>query len=524
MRSVINCWDKGNVSANVIRYDKATAAESDIYMIPDIVSGLTINAGSIEDTSGWFQAGVNYEYKVSLIYDGYQEGLLTSSVYNFTDTVDRSRINVTIRVADFSKRLTHVCLYRRDDENNLFKLVKEVKTDSTWSFEDESNSYVKIITDKGELGATYEARTGLSEVLDRINLKYGISTEIDGYLFAGQCSHDKIESASNLVFRSKAGRFSTFDYANDTIQLKSAPTAMANFMGRLFIFDESNTYRINQESLVIEDIFEGVGCLSKDSVIVTEYGMFYADENGAYMHNGTAPTKISSIISKGGNISGLVSFGGTDNINDVSWENTAGNSNSKPPVVTFDTNLQSILFLVEYLDIETNSDGGIVQIPTYYLWSYNLTKQRWDLWELDKDVEVGSPFIGDKGKPYIPIDSAIYELRGGSTKRDFTWVSKKINMDVDSVLKVFNKVKLNGIETNLTLGGANKESSDRILINTNIGSIDSSDITYTSNSSNQSTYKLSGVNRKGRWMQFKLEDMTEPIDSIGIIYRLKEVK
>ena len=51
-----------------------------------------------------------------------------------------------------------------------------------------------------------------------------------------------------------------------------------------------------------------------------------------------------------------------------------------------------------------------------------------------------------------------------------------------------------------------------------------SDVTYSSSDNDHSTYKLSGSNRKGRWMQFKLEDMTEPIDSIGIIYRLRAVK
>jgi hypothetical protein len=524
MRSGINCWDKGNVAGNIIRYDKATADAEDTYMIPTTVSGVEISPGSIEDTTGYFQAGINYEYKISFIYDGYQEGLLTASIYNFVDTLDRGSVSITLRIGEHSRRLTHVCLYRRDDTNDLFKLVKEIKTDSTWSWEPDNNTFSKLITDKGPLGATYESRTGLSQVLDSIKLKYGLSTAIDGYLFAGQCSHQKIENASNLIFRSKPGKFSIFDYANDTIQLKSAPTAMTNFMGRLYVFDEGNTYRINQESLVIEDTFEGVGCLSKDSVIVTEYGMFYADKNGAYMHNGTTPQKISNIISIGGNISGPTTFGGTDNINDVSWDNTAGNSLSMAPIVTFDSNIQSVLFLVEYFDSQTNSSGDVTNITTYYLWSYNIPKQRWDLWELDTDVKVGVPFIGDNGKAYIPVDSVIYELRGGSTKRDFTWISKKLNMEVDSVLKVFNKLKVNGVDTNLMLGGNNKESSDRLLVNTNIGSMASSDITYSADSTNNTSYKLSGTNRKGRWMQFKLEDIDEPIDSIGIIYRLRSVK
>jgi hypothetical protein len=39
-----------------------------------------------------------------------------------------------------------------------------------------------------------------------------------------------------------------------------------------------------------------------------------------------------------------------------------------------------------------------------------------------------------------------------------------------------------------------------------------------------SDYKLSSSNKTARWMQIKLEDMTEPIDSLGIIFRRKRVK
>ena len=495
MRSGVNAWDKGNVVGNVIRYDKSTASESEIYMVPDasnLIAGIEIVADSVADTTGYFQAGQNYEYKVSFIYDGYQEGLLTSTIYNFSDTVDRSRLSIKFIIGQFSKRLSHICLYRRDDVNDLFKLVKEIETDDTWNEDTESDLFSTEIVDKGPLGATYESRSGLNQELDTIKVKYGLSAEIDGYLFAGQCSHDKIENASNLVFRSKPGKFSIFDYANDTIQLKSPPTAMANFMGRLYIFDKENTYRVNQESLVIEDIFEGIGCLSKNSVIITEYGMFYADRNGAYMHNGTIPQKISNAIFKGGDISGTTTFGGTDNINDVSWDNTAGNSTTNPPIVSFDANMQSVLFLVEYYDVSTNSDGDNSNLRIYYLWSYNIPKQRWDLWELDNNVNMGKPFIGDKSKVYIPIDSGIYELRGGSTKRDFTWISKKLNMEVDSVLKVFNKLKVNGSDTDFTLGGSYKESSDRLLVNTNIGNVASADVTYSADSNNNASYKLSG--------------------------------
>ena len=124
----------------------------------------------------------------------------------------------------------------------------------------------------------------------------------------------------------------------------------------------------------------------------------------------------------------------------------------------------------------------------------------------------------------IPIDNLLYEFKGGTSKRDYTWLSKKLTMEEDSILKVYNKVKINGISDNLNLGGEYKESSDKLLIKTSVGDISSSDLTYKSISGNHSEYRLKSTNKKGRWVQFKLEDMTKAVDSIGLIYRRKSTK
>ena len=59
---------------------------------------------------------------------------------------------------------------------------------------------------------------------------------------------------------------------------------------------------------------------------------------------------------------------------------------------------------------------------------------------------------------------------------------------------------------------------------TSEGAISNSDNTYTAVSNDHSDYKLSGSNKKGRWMQFKLEEMTDTLDSVGIIFRRKSTK
>ena len=369
----------------------------------------------------------------------------------------------------------------------------------------------------------------MSEVLDTIKIKYGISEEVSGYLFVGDCSHNRIKKASNMIFRSKPGMFSIFDYANDFLVLKSKPTALANFNGRLYAFDNSNIYRINPENLSIEDVFEGVGCINQNSIIVTEYGMFFADLNGAYMHNGQAPMKISDKISQaGGTDTDFYSeFECSDNVRDLSWNNLVRGSNNPNVYVTYDSDSNCALFISQTNDNinkGTLSSKDIVSVRKSFCWSYNIAKQRWDLWELSEDSTIGKPFIDTDSNVCIPIDNTIYQYRGGSSKRYWTWVSKKITMGEDSIVKVFNKIKLNGVTNNLNLSGSNKESSNRLLVVTSEGAISNGDNTYTAVSNDHSDYKLSGSNKKGRWMQFKLEEMTDTLDSVGIIFRRKSTK
>lgn len=97
-------------------------------------------------------------------------------------------------------------------------------------------------------------------------------------------------------------------------------------------------------------------------------------------------------------------------------------------------------------------------------------------------------------------------------------------MGTDSVVKVFNKVKVNGVVDDLSSGGIYNESSDRLLLATSSGDISTANVTYSSSAAGYSSYRVSGSNKKGRWMQVKLEDMSKPVDSLGIIFRRKAIK
>ena len=520
VRVGLNKLDTGSIQGNLSRKDSETSIKSNLYLSSSEASVLITTPSVGNETNDYFLKNREYQYRVSLTYDGYQEGPLSKSTYSFLDTdKTREKLRVKLSIKTYSKRLTHVNLYRRDNKDSFYSLVKSITTKGGWSFD--GNIYQHTVEDSGSLKGSYEARTGRSETLNDITLKYGISCEIDGYLFAANCSHNEIKNASNQIFRSKPGMYSVFDFSVDFLQLKSKPTALANFAGRLFAFDNNNIYKINQQSLAVEDIFEGIGCLGQESVIVTEYGMFFADRNGAYLHDGSNPKKISEPIENGGDSSNF-----TD-LPNISWNTLVGTELSSIPKVIFDSNISSVLFFMDYPEYDAVDYAGFITNVgkrTNYCWSFNLMKNRWDLWEVSEDTFVGAPFIGDKGAILIPISNIVYEFKGGSSKRDYTWLSKKFTMEEDSIVKVYNKVKINGVSENLTLDGNYKESSDRLLIKTNVGDINSSDITYSEESSGNSEYKIKSANKKGRWMQLKLNDMTTPLESIGIIYRRKSTK
>ena len=116
-------------------------------------------------TSDYFNKNTSYRYKISLIYDGYQEGPLSENDWTFEDTVTRDKLRVTIKVLKHSKRLTAVCLYRKDSVNNFYKLVREMPTNIGWA-KSENNVYTRIIEDDGTLELTAEQITSIQNNLD----------------------------------------------------------------------------------------------------------------------------------------------------------------------------------------------------------------------------------------------------------------------------------------------------------------------------------------------------------------------
>ena len=538
IRAGLSQWDKGDIAGNTLRYD----ATDNTRFTTTTETSVNIKAASVAGTTDFFRKNIEYKYKVSLIYDGYQEGPLSMSSWGFKDTnSSRQALDIQINVKEFSKRLSAVCLYRKDGIEGFYRLVKQISTDTGWAIAD--GAYFYNLQDSGTVQASYEIRTGISEITRDLSVKYGLAAELDGFLFVGDCSHSIIDDASNQIFRSKPGKFSIFDWTTDYLILNSKPTALIAHLGKLIAFDNNNLYKINSQTLAIEDIFEGVGCSGKNSVVVTEYGMFFANRQGAYMYNGSTPVKLSLPIQTSGDTDMLSlsasSTSGTSEIKDLSWNNTAGNENNPSPYVTFDSKNNIAMFFVDYfLSEQRETIGGSTVLTAFvttntrnsYIWAWSISKNRWDLWELSKDEIIGKPFLGKDGEVFVSVGNALYEIQGGSNKKFYTWLSKKLTVGGATQKKVFNKVKISGPKNTLIHDGNAATESDKIIIATDAGRITSgsnsttANIKYTSDGNDSSDYKLKGSNKTGKWAQFKLEEMEEPVTAVGLIYRLRSVK
>ena len=540
VRAGPKCWDKGDITPNLLRHD---ATDNSRYMaITD--SAVHITPGIASEDTGYFKKSIEYKYKISLIYDGYQEGPLSANSWKFDEPLTYDTVNIKITLIKPSKRCSAVCLYRKDTANSFYRLVKQIPTDTGW-LKTGTDMHAYTVNDSGNMYASYEARTGISESMHDLSIKYGLSCELDGYLFVGDCSHKQIKDATNQIFRSKPGRWSIFDWSVDFAILNSTPTAMVPFLGRLIAFDNNTLYKINPQTLTIEDIFEGVGCSGKNSVVVTEYAMFFANRQGAYMYDGQKPVKISQSIQSGGktNMLSLSSSStlGTNEIDNLSWENTAGNLKSISPYVTFDSKNNLVYFAVELLSSESfksSNSSGTSRDDDYkmtkkqsFIWSFSFEKSRWDLWELATDDEdIGKPFTDDSGNVFISIGNGLYQIQGGQEKMLYSWLSKKMIMGVASIKKVFNKIKVVGPKNNLIIDGSDLNDSDKIIVATDEGRVTSgsnsttSNIVYKSDGTDSADYKLKGSNKTAKWIQFKFEEMDEDIESIGCIFRMRSIK
>jgi hypothetical protein len=478
------------------------------------------NDGDTDDTgenyykSGNFNYGETYYYKIALVYDGYQEGPLqfASMPKLQDDTNQRNFLNaqLTLVLSNPPKRVSHLTIYRRNNLDEFYRLVTEVPLEGPWSHNSVDNTYSKIVEDTGVLGPTYEAVTGMPETLEHTNLNYNISCNALGHLIVGDCYHPEIKQSQNFIFKSQPQAYSNFNWSKDYCVLPNKPTALKWFAGKLYAFDLHNMWRINLDTMVIEDYFEGIGCIGPESITVTDIGMFFCDYQGMYWHNGQKAENVSRDVLQNSAASDLeaINPGTSYKYPWSAWQTINHKIN---PHLLYDPKDQSVYFcFINQKAGESDINGA---------WKLSITRKRWDFILLDSFKSV---LTGNRNDIYLGGDLSLIKIGANEfSRKDTKWVSKSFNMGSLSEEKVLNSIK---IQFN-TSGDATAFNSNPANFQIYLDNVKKVNPTNLSTSVNGSTlkYTLKG-NKKFKKLRFEFIKLSQEVDSVSIIYRSKSIK
>jgi len=450
-----------------------------------IISSFTPSAHSQSKSN--FIYNTSYYYKVSFLYDGYQESPLTrapwvftASTYDSSNYVDETdnyeQLELALKLSNLSPRISHINIYRTDDPNKLYRLITSIPLDSTW-IEDDNEVFRKTYIDIGNSGASYEAINNMPQDLRNTQPNYTISEVFEGSLFIANCYHSNVVDGSTYVFKSQPGNFNQFNWSQDFLKLPNIPTAMKSYLGRLYIWDENNMYVVNS-NLIIEDTYEGIGCLNSKSVVSCDAGMCFADSNNIYLQTQGYPQIISNPIATAG-----------DNTGYQDLLNTA----------TFDPKIYYMSKITSFVIIVNSS----------FAWLYNVSSKRWDRWSVSN---IQSGILGKDNELILSETNGKFVnlACNSSSRKNYTWKSKKLTMGSDSQDKFFKKTRVTGTNAN--------------VIDTTATSKGSLSPTYANDTDNAEYTHPTGATRKGKWIQYTINNESNEIDSIATIYRDRNVK
>ena len=442
-------------------------------------------------------------YKISFIYDGYQESPLLAATgdWESASALTHQRI-IDITISDsypLNQRITGVALYRAydGDENstdpeNLYRFIEEIPM---YQFNFSSNSdWTYRVTDTGDSEATYESLNDISEKSYDLNLHYKVSTQQNGYLFASNAHHEQIPNADNYLFRSKPGKYSIFDWTRDFTILPITPTCLKGFMGKVYAFNHSMFSIVNPESLFIEDTIEGIGCLSQHSIKISDAGMFWCDYKNIYISS-------PKILPIGDIIKEVETYG---------WNNLT--KEAKDTIrIGYDALRNSFLIFFTLGD-------------EHKCWAYSVTRNRWDLWETEHKVE-DTVDMDNGGCLILQDDNTIVHYLGHPTnKRNWSWESKKLTYGRDLQEKRIRNIKISS--------NSRADSSIQYKVDNNYSSWNNGiDISTKFPGTENSAIKLASSDGvKHYWAKYKISGTNDnngkntKVFGLSTIYKAKRYK
>jgi len=361
---------------------------------------------------GFFQEGSEYKYKIAYLYEGSYISPLGKGAWSHHVAEQTDGVAVTVVINKPDPRVTHVLVYRKDPNTGAYAEAASIKLGRFNQIPTPEGAPIQLtctVIDDGDVLGTFSGDTGLSELAKRPIVYYEQSTVLGGVLFAVNIStpgnpHDDM---SHVICSSKPNNFHIFDWANDIAILPNIPTAIAAFNGRIYVWDDVNTYRINPDTRFIEDTYNGVGCFGRNAFVVTEYGMCFADHNNIYLHDGSKPVAIGAPI--------LTSLESSDFKGWQELEKTGIK-------IGYDATINSYVIFVTYVDKEAEPTFNAIDTEvTYYSYintdtitdisdyivasstTYTFTNTYGDDGLINTDIDT-MVFTNDAGTEFSPTD------------------------------------------------------------------------------------------------------------------------
>lgn len=387
-----------------------------------------------------FKEGDRISYKISYTYDGFQEGPLSDATFFEDITQDSKYIKLNLEVPSaaflgLNPRVTDINIYRKINPNELYRLVESVSLDKKHNkFVPFTGGFRYKFKDE-RVTVSYEGLNGISETLDDLTPKYSLSCQLNDFLFVAKINHPEIPEGNHILLRSKQGKFSIFDWSNDFMDIPTQPVALVSFANRVFLFDENNTYIINPIEMVIEEMSEGIGILNNQSFVVTDIGLFFADRNNIYIHNGKEATPIGDPI--------------LYNHSRPEWQIGYLDALKKSeelgytPRVVFDSIKQCLYVILQgYNDASEQNFNASYKANQSRLYSFNIQQKRWDYYSCPN---VKSLALTGKGEVILNDGYQIYNYRVDKRNRkSFAWESKEFNMGLPDFEKSFKRLYVTG--------------------------------------------------------------------------------
>lgn len=390
---------------------------------------VNVNSVVAGTTSGSLEEGGLFQYDVAYEYDGFQVTPLSMIGFEASAPVVTTTRSMDVEIilgnyANLSPRVTAVLLFRRqvsttNYDQKVFVTRIDIN-DSGWAINGTDQEIT--VTDLGDTGPAFDDFAGFSETLTNPFVNYRLAALVTGYLVVGQCSFrsgDLSDDAPFMLFRSNANKPDMFDWPTYFCRLPNYPTALTAFQGRAYAFDAANIFRINPITMAIEDHIEGVGSLGNSAVLSNEYGMFFCDVNGIYMHNGSTLIPIGKAISS-------------------KWKELV--TSSSVVSVRFHPQSRSVYFTI-------HGSSPVV-------FAYSVERQRWDYLDVSFTGTGNlSCIVGALGTLYMFKNNtgatAGVSIGTSSTRKGWTWVSKLFTFGTPTQYK-----RLYDIATNVRSGSS----------------------------------------------------------------------